>query len=87
MKVVVMKDLSIWVTQCGHGREALKISRSASKITFPVLSILRLKTLPNSTLAAISNQMVLSVFLIWGIWFLNWRTSLLIGGSGPTGEE
>ena len=49
MKVAVIKDLSIWVTQCGHGREALKISQSASKITFPVLSILRLKTLPNST--------------------------------------
>ena len=50
MKVVVMKDLSIWVTQCGHGREALKIGRSASKITFPVivLSILRLKPGPNS---------------------------------------
>ena len=48
MKVAVIKDLSIWVTQCGHGREALKVSRSASKITFPVLSILRLKTLTSS---------------------------------------
>ena len=38
-------------------------------------------------MAAISNQMVLSVFLIWEIRFLNWRTSLLLRGSGPTGEE
>ena len=56
IKVVVIKDLSIWVTQCGHGREALKISRSASKITFPVLSILRLKTLTNSICPHFSTQ-------------------------------
>ena len=91
MKVVVIKDLSIWVAQCGHGREALKISRSASKITFPVLSILRLKTLPNSIfphkgqkagqsnlgsyLQSDGSQRI--SYLGICVWFLSWRTSLV----------
>ena len=82
MKVVVIKDLSIWVTQCGHGREALKISRSASKITFPVLSILRLKTLPNSIFPHYSTGRAKKSRSIksWQLSRIRWFTAYLVFG-------
>ena len=82
MKVLVIKDLSIWVAQCGHGREALKISRSASKITFPVLSILRLKTLPNSIFPHYSTGRAKKSRSIksWQLSRIRWFTAYLVFG-------